>query len=278
MASKKKVHQNGSKLIVTATGSLPPGVEFKWNKQEKKPASLGAEIVCQRSGKTGAKKWDDTNLKLTPQAHDKFSRELKDLEGQFTGSDLVRQGVELILKGLKEDCGVNTDDENFVDTPRRVSRLYFELFGATRNYDTKVKEILSSSFPSTYEEMVLIKNIKAASFCPHHLLPVLYNIAVAYIPKKGGHVLGLSKLSRLAQLVAAKPALQEQTTYDIAQMLYTQLKGSRGTACYIEGTHSCVSIRGVKDREAITVTSAVRGIFRDPKEQARAEFLSALKS
>lgn len=232
---------------------------------------------CERTGKKGAKLWNDTKLRLTPDSHEKFKRELSSLEQNFTGSELVRQGIELVLQGLKQDCGIDVDNENFRETPRRVARLYCELFGATKNYDEEINDILSKSFPGTYEEMVLIKDVQAVSFCPHHLLPVTYNIAVAYLPKKGGDVVGLSKLSRLAQLVAAKPALQEQTTHDIAELLSTRLKGSRGAACYVEGRHSCVAMRGVKDREALTVTSAVRGIFRDKSELARMEFFAALK-
>lgn len=232
--------------------------------------------VCQRTGDKGARSWEDTKLKLTPKAHDKFKRELEQLEKEFSGSDLIRKGTELILQGLQRDCGVDTGEENFRDTPNRVARLYMELFGANSSRDEEIEDILSKSFPSTYDDMVIVKDIGAKSCCPHHLLVVDYTICVAYLPKKGGSVLGLSKLSRLAQLVAARPALQEQTTHDIAELLYTRLKGCRGAAVYVEGKHSCVSVRGVKDSEATTVTSAVRGIYRNPRERARDEFFAAI--
>lgn len=248
-----------------------------WSKDTKEVHKINLEKqTCQRTGKDTGQTWEDTDLVLDKESHDKYSRELKELEAKFTGSPLIKQGAELILRGLKEDCGVPTDtDENFADTPNRVARLYVEMFGINKHADEEVDHILSKAFPGSYEEMVLVKNISVPSMCPHHLLVVNYNVSLAYIPRKGGKVLGLSKLSRLAQLVAAKPALQEQTTYDLANILYTKLK-ARGAACFIEGKHSCVSVRGIKDREAVTVTSAVRGLFRDPGEKSREEFFAAL--
>lgn len=269
------VHTNGSGYNKVSASKLPKGQAG----DILRPIShsdFQDEPTCARTGKKGAKKWSDTSLVLTPEAHDKFRRELDQLEKSFTGSELIRKGAELIIQGLKQDCGVETDNENFADTPNRVARLYMELFGSTKYAKEEIDDILSKSFPGNYEEMILVKNASAKSMCPHHLLIVDYNVSLGYIPAKGGNVLGLSKLSRLAQLVAAKPALQEETTFEIVDILEKKLK-PKGVICFIEGKHSCVSARGVKDANAVTVTSAVRGIFRDVREKSREEFFAAIQ-
>lgn len=234
-------------------------------------------LVCERTGKLGAKRWPDTHLFLTEEAHTKFQRELGEFEAKFTGGDHFRQAAELILTGLAVDCGIDVEgDENFRDTPNRYARMMMELFGAQKNFNAKVDEILGTSFPGTYSNMVIIKDIAIQSLCPHHLATVSGKATVAYLPAKGGQVLGLSKISRLTKLVAARPALQEQVTEDIANLLYKKLAGCRGSAVHITAKHNCVGTRGVCDTQSVTVTSTQLGIFRNPREQARAEFLAAL--
>lgn len=235
--------------------------------------------TCDRSGELGASKWPDTKLVLTDKNHNKFKRELQNLEERFTGSDLIRKGAEFIIQGLKEDCGVPTDgNENFKDTPNRVARLYMEMFGGQKYLQENIDEILSTSFPGDYSEMILVKDIKTFGLCPHHLLPVEYSTSVAYIPnsgKKGGRVLGISKLPRLVQLLTSRPVLQEQACFDVANILHTKLK-AKGSICFMEGRHFCMAMRGTEQTDALTTTNSVTGIFRDPKEGSRAEFLAAL--
>jgi GTP cyclohydrolase I len=133
----------------------------------------------------------------------------------------------------------------------------------------EIAAMLERCFPAKYDEMVISKHNVSFGLCPHHLLPVIYRISVAYIPR--AKVLGISKLSRITQLLSRRPVLQEQLTNDLARLLYEKLE-SQGGACYIEGLHLCMAARGVQAHEARVVTSALHGVFRDQPE-TRAEFL-----
>src|SRR5262249_43566112 len=105
--------------------------------------------------------------------------------------------------------------------------------------------------------------------CPHHLLPVIYRISVAYLP--GQRVLGISKLSRLVHILSKRPVLQEDLTQELSQILFERLE-TRGSAAYLEGLHLCMAARGMGSREAPVVPSAVRGVFRE-NPATRQEFL-----
>jgi GTP cyclohydrolase I len=133
----------------------------------------------------------------------------------------------------------------------------------------EVRTLLSKSFPAKYNEMVISKHNTAFGMCPHHLLPVIYRISMAYIPTE--KVLGLSKLSRLARLIARGPRLQEDLTHELADILFEQVE-SQGSAVYIEGLHMCMAARGVGAHEARLVTSGVRGVFLE-KHATREEFI-----
>jgi GTP cyclohydrolase I len=117
--------------------------------------------------------------------------------------------------------------------------------------------------------MVVSKHNTCFGVCPHHLLPVIYRVSVAYLP--GPRVLGISKLSRLVHLLARRPILQEDLTHELAEILSTRLE-TRGSAAYVEGLHLCMAARGIEAHEARVVTSAVRGVFRD-QPATRQEFL-----
>ena len=129
--------------------------------------------------------------------------------------------------------------------------------------------LLAKTFPAKYTEMVISKHNTAFGVCPHHLLPVVYRISMAYIPTS--KVLGLSKLSRLARMIARGPRLQEDLTHELADILHNQLQ-SQGSAVYIEGLHMCMAARGVGAHEARLVTSAVRGVFLE-QLATRQEFI-----
>ncbi len=122
----------------------------------------------------------------------------------------------------------------------------------------EVDALLAKTFPAKYTEMVISKHNTCFGVCPHHLLPVIYRISMAYIPTE--KVLGLSKLSRLARLIARGPRLQEDLTHELADILHEHL-ASQGSAVYIEGLHMCMAARGVGAHEARLVTSGVRGVF-----------------
>lgn len=160
----------------------------------------------------------------------------------------IEEGVRLILKGL--DC--DTHDRNFADTPERVARAYAELFDGNGDHNEY------ATFPETYADFILLRGHVIWSLCPHHLFPVRFNCSIAYIPN--GKVLGLSKLARVLSDCNDGPVLQEAFTRLSVSRL-EEIVHSQGAACYVEGTHGCMQIRGVKSSGDVT-TSAFTGTFR----------------
>jgi GTP cyclohydrolase I len=170
---------------------------------------------------------------------------------------LFTQGYDKIIEGIRQ-LGYDVDDENFKETGARAAKALHELVNDQKQVKPAVAELLAKTFPAKYTEMVISKHNTAFGMCPHHLLPVIYRISMAYIPTE--KVLGLSKLSRLARLIARGPRLQEDLTHELADILHEPLQ-SQGSAVYIEGLHMCMAARGVGAHEARLVTSGVRGVF-----------------
>lgn len=182
----------------------------------------------------------------------------------------VASGVRTILYAL----GVDFADPNFKGTPERVARAYKEMCrGLWANKE--IEELFTKTFPSTYDQMIVARDISAVGLCPHHLLPVEYTIHVAYIPNGEGNVIGISKLARLAKLLAARPVLQEQLTEDIAEQLQSNLAPD-GVGVIVIGKHSCMGLRGVRDSRASIVTSIMLGAMRDYSD-TRAEFMKMVR-
>jgi GTP cyclohydrolase IA len=170
---------------------------------------------------------------------------------------LFTEGFQKILEGIGQ-LGFDVTDPNFAETAARAAKGFHELIHDQRQVEFSVNALLGKTFPAKYTEMVISKHNTAFGICPHHLLPVIYRISMAYIPTE--KVLGLSKLSRLARLIARGPRLQEDLTHELADILHLQL-ASQGSAVYIEGLHMCMAARGVGAHEARLVTSGVRGVF-----------------
>ena len=180
---------------------------------------------------------------------------------------LFTEGFTKILEGVNQ-LGYDTKDENFADTAKRAAKGFHELINDQKQVKGEVAALIAKTFPAKYTEMVISKHNTAFGMCPHHLLPVIYRISMAYIPTD--KVLGLSKLSRLARMIARGPRLQEDLTHELADILHRQL-ASQGSAVYIEGLHMCMAARGVGAHEARLVTSGVRGVFLEMA--TREEFL-----
>jgi GTP cyclohydrolase I len=175
----------------------------------------------------------------------------------------VEQGVRLILEGIGEDPG----REGLKETPRRVAEMYREVFSGLHEDPDAVVDAV---FDVGHDEMIMVRDIDVASLCEHHLLPMSGKAHVAYVPNEDGRITGLSKLARLVDVLAKRPQVQEKLTTDIADVLERTLK-PRGVFVVIEAEHMCMSMRGVKKPGSITVTSAVRGVFRsDPRTRAEA--------
>ena len=181
---------------------------------------------------------------------------------------LVDEAYALILEAFA-GMGYDIHDDNFRETGPRAAKALLELVQPLGEIDRAVDELIAKSFTARYDEMVISKQNVCFGVCPHHLLPVIYRVSLAYLPSK--KVLGISKLSRLARLLSRRPVLQEELTQDLAEALYSRLQ-SRGAAVYIEGLHLCMAARGAEAHEARVVTSAVRGLFRD-QQVTRQEFL-----
>jgi GTP cyclohydrolase I len=167
-----------------------------------------------------------------------------------------------------------TTDENYTGTAERAAKAMLELVHPVSEVEDEITAMLEKTFPARYDGMVISKHNTCFSLCPHHLLPVVYRVSVAYLPSV--RVLGLSKLSRIIQLLARRPVLQEELTHDLADTLHTRLE-SLGAAAYIEGLHMCTAARGIEAHEARVVTSAVRGAFRD-QPATRQEFIGLVAS
>ena len=170
---------------------------------------------------------------------------------------LFTEGYTKILEGISR-LGYDIKDENFADTAARAAKGLHELIHDQEQVQFQVSALLGKTFPAKYTEMVISKHNTAFGVCPHHLLPVIYRISMAYIPTD--KVLGLSKLTRLARMIARGPRLQEDLTHELSDILYKQM-ASQGSAVYIEGLHMCMAARGVGAHEARLVTSGVRGVF-----------------
>jgi len=170
---------------------------------------------------------------------------------------LFTEGYQKIIQGIGQ-LGFDITDPNFTETAARAAKGFHELVHDQKQVKPAIESLLAKTFPAKYTEMVISKHNTAFGVCPHHLLPVVYRISMAYIPTE--KVLGLSKLTRLARLVARGPRLQEDMTHELADILHEQLQ-SQGSAVYIEGLHMCMAARGVGAHEARLVTSGVRGVF-----------------
>lgn len=181
---------------------------------------------------------------------------------------LFIEGYKKIVEGVGL-LGFDITDDNFADTATRAAKGLHELIHDQAPARAEVDALLAKTFSAKYTEMVISKHNTAFGVCPHHLLPVIYRISLAYIPTQ--KVLGLSKLSRLARLIARGPRLQEDLTHELADILHENLQ-SQGSAVYIEGLHMCMAARGVGAHEARLVTSGVRGVFLELA--TREEFLN----
>lgn len=185
----------------------------------------------------------------------------------FMDKERIEKAVREILLAVGED----PDREGLADTPRRMAKMYEEIFSGLHEDPSKHLAIFFQD--EKYEELVLVKDIPFYSVCEHHLVPFFGKAHVAYLPKNG-RLTGLSKLARVVETVAKRPQLQERITSTVADTIMEKLE-PYGVIVVIEAEHMCMTMRGVKKPGSMTVTSAVRGLFRtDPK--SRAEVMSMI--
>lgn len=181
--------------------------------------------------------------------------------------------IERAVKSIIEAIGEDPQREGLKDTPRRVAEMYIEVFaGMTED----PKEELKVSYEQGHREMVIVKDIPFYSMCEHHLLPFYGTVHVGYIPDKEGHIVGISKLARVVEIVARRPQVQERMTSQIANAIMDGLKPS-GVIAVVQAEHMCMIIRGVKKPGSQIITSAIRGIYFE-SAASRAEFFSLIQA
>jgi len=177
----------------------------------------------------------------------------------------IAQAVREILEAIGED----PDRSSLVETPERVARMYAELFAGLHSNPARH---LQKCFEEQFDELVLVREISFNSLCEHHLLPFMGVAHVGYLPS--GRIAGLSKLARVVEEVSHRPQVQERMTDQVADLLFEELD-AKGVVVVLEATHTCMTIRGVRKPGSLTVTSAVRGLFKT-NQSSRAEVMSLI--
>jgi len=177
----------------------------------------------------------------------------------------IERAVREILSAIGED----PDRKSLVETPSRVARMYAEMFCGLHSDPARH---LQKVFEEEYDELVLERDIPFDSMCEHHLLPFMGVAHVGYLPR--GRVVGLSKLARVVDEVSRRPQIQERMTHQIADLMDSELD-AKGVVVVLEATHTCMTIRGVRKPGSLTVTSAVRGLFKT-NQASRAEVMALI--
>ncbi len=181
----------------------------------------------------------------------------------------TREQAEQAVRTLIEWAGDNPDREGLVETPKRVAKAYEQFF---EGYDIDPEEILTKTFEEVegYDEMVIVKDIRLESHCEHHIVPILGKAHIGYIPNN--RVVGISKLARIVDVFGKRLQTQETMTSQIANVIQKVLE-PKGVAVVIDASHQCMTTRGVHKPESSTVTSEMKGIFKE-NSVTRNEFLS----
>lgn len=167
--------------------------------------------------------------------------------------------IEAAVREILAAIGEDPDREGLLETPARVARMYAEVCSGLHEDPTFH---LRKTFDADHDEMVMVRDIPLYSICEHHLVPFIGQAHVAYIPNGDGRVIGLSKFARLVDGFSHRPQVQERLTTQVADALQNSLN-PKGVMVVMEAEHLCMSMRGVRKAGSTTVTSAVRGLFRD---------------
>ncbi|HLM16901.1 MAG TPA: GTP cyclohydrolase I FolE [Acidimicrobiia bacterium] len=190
------------------------------------------------------------------------------------GSDppsIDTEKIERAVREILEAIGEDPDRDGLVRTPARIAHMYEEIFAGIHEDPS---HHLTVTFEADHDEMVMVRDIAVTSVCEHHLVPFAGRAHVAYIPGTDGRITGLSKIARLVDGFAKRPQVQERLTTQIADALVDTLEPA-GVLVMIEAEHFCMSMRGVKKPGSLTITSAVRGMFKS-NAATRAEAMSLI--
>lgn len=193
-----------------------------------------------------------------------------------------QEAIEFAVKTILYAIGENPNREGLKETPKRVAKMYFEIFESVVKTDTEIMQEFAKFFKDDddgdddvdkFGDMVIVKNIPFYSMCEHHLVPFFGKAHVGYIPKD--KVIGISKIARLVDAISKRPQLQERITNLIAEIL-DELLDPIGVMVVLEAQHMCMTMRGIKKPGSVTVTSAARGAFKKDMN-TRQEFLNLIR-
>jgi GTP cyclohydrolase I len=230
--------------------------------------SLANTIPCERTTHERYSRSDSESLQQirgptlsarreSPQSESSGEEHSSDDESAISLPPVDQARIEAAVREILLAVGEDPNRDGLQETPARVARMYTEIFqGLHLDPGRHLKKV----FAEQYDEMVLVRDISFNSMCEHHLLPFMGVAHVGYIPR--GKVTGLSKLARVVDEVARRPQVQERMTHMIADLIDSELQ-AKGVIVVIEAEHTCMTIRGVRKPGALTVTSAVRGLFRN---------------
>ena len=189
----------------------------------------------------------------------------------MTDRPIDHERIERAVREMLLAIGEDPDRDGLVNTPRRIAKMYEEIFIGLHEDPS---EHLTVTFEAEHDEMVMVRDIPMHSMCEHHLVPFAGRAHVAYIPGADGRITGLSKIARLVDGFAKRPQVQERLTTQIADALMESLQ-PEGVLVMVEAEHFCMSMRGVKKPGSLTITSAVRGLFKS-NAATRAEAMSLI--
>lgn len=177
----------------------------------------------------------------------------------------IERGIKLVMEAL----GADLTKKDLASTPRRVAEMYEEILAGQFKDASKELEVI---LEQTHDEIILVKDIPIYSVCEHHIIPFIGKAHVAYIPNK--RITGLSKIARVVDVLAKKLQVQERLTTEVADIIMKKLK-PKGVMVVVEAEHLCMTMRGAKKPGTKTITSVVRGIFRE-NQKTRQEALSLI--
>ena len=209
-------------------------------------------------------------MTATP-AHQPSSADLAVVDGHRAGAPIDMARLTAAVREILVAIGEDPDRDVLRRTPERVAEMYAEIVGGLHDDPARHLEV---QFEADHDEMIMVRDISFASICEHHLVPFIGRAHVAYIPGSDGRITGLSKLARLVDGYAKRPQVQERLTSQVADQLMERLE-PKGALVVVEAEHLCMSMRGVRKPGALTVTSAVRGIFKT-SQSTRAEAMNLI--
>lgn len=181
-----------------------------------------------------------------------------------------KEKAEAAIYQFLEAIGENPNREGLLDTPKRVAKMYGEMF---LGLGKDPKEEFTAVFKEQHEDVVIVKDISFYSICEHHLVPFYGKAHIAYLPSDG-RVTGLSKLARAVEVASKRPQLQERLTSQIADALVEALN-PKGTLVMVEAEHMCMTMRGIKKPGSKTITTTARGLYKESRAE-RQEVISLM--